>query len=303
MSIQCLIFRWQVVFFLTVCLITTSQIARADVLTIGTISADPVEEIRVFQPFVDYLTRQLADSRFDKVKVAIARNISEIVGMLKRKEVDLYIDSSVTALIVNKYSGSKFMLRRWKKRRGKYRSVIFVNSDSNIKRPEDLMGKVIAFEEQFSTSGYILPALKLIGAGIKLSVLESFRSKPAADKVGYVLANDNETQIVWLERGRVAAAAMAESDYIDFSKNSLKPMMILDTTPYVPYHVVVHRAGLETKIVEHIKAVLKSAHEDEAGRAALKNFENTGKFDEIPKDLLNEVQTLTPHIGALGLSR
>lgn len=291
------------IFSLAVCFNLSFGMAQADILTIGTISADPVDEIRNFKPFADYLVRQLASDGVDKVKVQVARDIPEIAGMLKRQKIDLFIDSSVTALIVNNLSGSKFLLRRWKKGRGKYRSVIFVNSDSGISRLRDLRNKIIAFEEPFSTSGFILPALEVLRSGLELSQLDDVRSRLASGKVNYVLANDNETQMVWLERDRVAAAAMAEDDFNEYSKNALKPLTILFTTPYVPYHVVTYRSGLEAKYVRRIKEVLKSAHETEEGRVVLEKFEQTARFDEIPDELLSEIHKLVPFLNKLNLAQ
>jgi len=271
-------------------------VAQAKTLTIGTISADPVDDIRAFTPFSNYLGRQLAGDGIDKVKVLIAPGIPDIVTMLKSGKVDLFIDSSVTALRVNELSGSKFMLRRWKKGRGKYRSVIFATADNGIAQLSDLTGKVIAFEEPFSTSGFILPALAMLGSGLELSPLAGLGSKPSVGKVGYLLAYDNETQMSWLERDRVAAAAMAEGDYLDFAKSALKPLKIIHTTQFVPYHVVCSRAGLDAKLVQRLKTVLKAAHQTKVGLSVLKGFERTSKFDEIPDELLADLQKLVPFL-------
>ncbi|MEH6633129.1 MAG: phosphate/phosphite/phosphonate ABC transporter substrate-binding protein [Halopseudomonas aestusnigri] len=271
--------------------------AKAETISIGTISSDPVGEIKLFTPFANYLAQELSADGIDEVKIVIASDVRQMVKMLKHHEVDLFIDSSITASIINQLSGSQFMLRRWKKGRGKYRSVIFVTEDSGIKRLDDLKDKVIAFEEPFSTSGYVLPALVILQSGNELYKLQSLRSEPEADKVSYVMAYDNETQMVWLERGRVAAAAMAESDFLEYSNNVLVPLKSLYTTPYVPYHVVVRRPGLEERLVQRIKDVLLVAHEGKQGVEVMMSFEKTTKFDEIPDDLLSEIKKLEQYLG------
>lgn len=276
--------------------LTMAPPSWAKTLTIGTISASPVDEIRTFQPFADYLAGELAGDGIDAVKVAIAANINEMSTMLKYGETDLYIDSSVTALLINKLSGSKFMLRRWKKGRARYRSVIFVLGDSDIFSLAELRGKIIAFEEPFSTSGFMLPALAANSEGLELISVSSIHAMPPADRAGYVMAFDNETQTTWVERGRVQAAAMAEDDFNDFAKTALKPLRALHVSPFVPYHVVTHRPGLEAPLVERIKTVLKSAHETEHGRQVLTDFERTTKFDDIPPELLADVLKLEPFL-------
>ena len=273
---------------------TTPSLAQT--LTIGTISATPVKETHAFQPFADYLAGRLAEDGIKTVKVVVAANIEDMAALLKSGGVDLFIDSSVTALAVNELSGSQYMLSRWKKGREKYRSVIFVRADSPIASLADMNGKVIAFEEPFSTSGFMLPALTMHRLGLKLNEVATVTSVPPVGSVGYVMAYDNETQLAWLERGRVQAAAMAEKDFKDFAKTALTPLRALYSTPYVPYHVMVHRADLGAGLVTRIKVVLTSAHETEPGRTVLQAFERTAKFDVIPAPLLTEVLSLQPYL-------
>lgn len=292
-----------VALIVSICILSISGIARAETITIGTISAYPVEEARTFRPFTDFLAAQLAGDGIEGVEIKVAGDIAEAAEMLKAKQIDFFIDSSVTASVVNNLSGSKFLLRRWKKARAKYRSVIFVNADRGINSLDDLIGKVVAFEEPFSTSGYILPALAMLRSGLKLSPIESNRSQPPTGTIGYVMANDNETQMAWLERDLVAAVAMAEGDFKDFSKSALKPLRLIHTTPYVPYHVITHRADLESQYVQSVKRVLLSADQTSTGKQALQKFERTTKFDEIPDALLSEVLELTPYLSDLNPSQ
>lgn len=282
-----------------VLVLTSPFVSEAKTLSIGTISAAPVDEIRVFQPFADYLAGELADDGIDAVKVIIAADIHQMAALLKSGEVDLFIDSSVTALVINKLSGSEYMLRRWKKGRGQYRSVIFVRADSAIANLADLKGKTIAFEEPFSTSGFMLPALTIGRQGLDLFPLESTYSPPPADKVGYIMAFDNETQAAWVERGRVQAAAMAEADFEELAKTALEPLRALFITPFVPYHVITHRPGLDAGLVARIKTVLKAAHETEPGASILGAFERTAKFDDIPAPLLADVLEFEPFLSLL----
>lgn len=291
-------FRTKLVPFLSglMCLLMVGLPAAAKTLTIGTVSATPVEETRTFQPFADHLARLLAGDGIDAVNVTIAGNIPHMANLLKTGAVDLFIDSSVSALVVNELSGAQYMLRRWKKGRGQYRSVVFVRADSPILAPTELKGMSIAFEEPFSTSGYMLPALSLHQLDLELEELKDLSHTPSADRLGFIMAFDAETQTAWVERKRVHAAAMAEADFKDFASTALIPLRTLHTTPYVPYHVMTHRAGLEPQLVERIKTVLKHAHETEQGRAVLHAFERTTQFDDIPAALLDNVLDYRPYL-------
>lgn len=270
---------------------------------IGTISNDPVDDLETFRLFADYLSGRLGGRDAVPVKVVITGGIVEAAEMLKSKQLDLFIDSSVTAMIVNALSGSRFLLRRWKKGWGQYRSVIFVTADSGISILEDLKGKTVAFEEHFSTSGFILPALEMSRYGLDLVELRNVHGDVPAGQVGYVMANDNETQVAWLERGRVAVAAMAENDFSKFAENALKPFVVIHESPFVPYHVVCHRGDLAPEVVSRVKAALLSAHETESGRTALATFERTAKFDEIPDELIRTLDGIYSFVGKLKLGQ
>jgi phosphonate transport system substrate-binding protein len=222
-----------------------------------------------------------------------------VVNWLKRGKIDLFIDSSITALQVNKLSGSQYMLRRWKKGRGEYRSVIFTRADSTISNLGDLKGQVIAFEEPFSTSGFMLPAIQFGLQGIELESVNSPRDLPSPNVVGTIMAYDNETQVTWVERDMVAAAAISEGDFSDFEKTALEPLRIVQFTEYVPYHVVSQRADLDAELADQIKGTLKRVHETEQGRKMLMEFERTSKFDDIPPKLLSNTLKFEPHLTSL----
>ncbi|MBN1766398.1 MAG: PhnD/SsuA/transferrin family substrate-binding protein [Sedimentisphaerales bacterium] len=129
-----------------------ASLTQGKILTVGSISNTPKEEIADFQPFVNYLAGRLQSSGFTGGEVVIASSLQEMTDLMKNGRVDLYIDSPFPILTVCEESGAKLFLRRWKKGIKEYNSVIFVRRDSGIESVSDLMGKFIAFEEEFSTA-------------------------------------------------------------------------------------------------------------------------------------------------------
>lgn len=263
-------------------------------LVVGSISLDPVGEARVFQPFADFLAKKLRSQGIDGGKVVVADSIDKMAAMIRDREVDLFVDSSVTALMVNELAGSEFLLRRWKEGRDAYRSVVVVRRESGITSLTDLSGETVAFEEPFSTSGFVLPALAISRVGLRLVPLSGTAEMPPNGAVGYVMGYDNETQMTWVERHQVTAAAMAERDYHDLAETALTPLRVLYVSPQVPYHVVVYGKHLNHVIVGRIRAILLNAHDSKQGVEMLDSFQRTTMFDEIPSELLNNVTTLAP---------
>ncbi len=122
--------------------------AGARPITVGSIGDEPAAEIKKFSPFARYLAKQLQPAGIDEGKVVVAKDISQMAPFLREGKVDLYIDSPFPTVAVSRISGSKFLLRRWKKGVGEYHSTIFARKDSGISGLEDLKGKLIAFESR-----------------------------------------------------------------------------------------------------------------------------------------------------------
>ena len=273
--------------------------ASSRVLVLGSISLDPAGEARVFQPFADFLAAKLSSYGIKRGEVAVADSVDRMASMIREKEVDLLIDSSVSALLVNELAGSDFLLRRWKDGQDAYRSVVVVRQDSRLNFLSDLAGETIAFEESFSTAGFMLPVLGMASAGLRLVPLDGLAHAPPPDAVGYVMGFDSETQMTWVERNQVTAAGMAEKDFQQLSKSSLVPLRVLYTSPVVPYHVVVYGKHLDQGLVSRIRAILLNAHDSREGAATLDGFDQTTMFDEIPEDLLRNVMTLRSELTKL----
>ena len=109
--------------------------------------------------------------------------MGEMAKLLKSGDVNIYFDSPCPALTAMHRSGAKPFLRRWKNGIASYYTEIFVRKDSGIEKLEDLKGKVIAFEDPYSTSSYFLPKSILTGAGIKMTQKTNFASSVAPDEV------------------------------------------------------------------------------------------------------------------------
>ena len=270
--------------------------ADARRLTIGSISLDPVGEVRAYQPFADFLSAMLRSSGIDGAGVVVAESIDQMARLVREKQVDLFIDSSVSALMVNQLAGSKFLLRRWKEGRDANRSVVVVRANSRFWKFSDLSGETVAFEQPFSTSGFMLPAMAMAGSGLTLVQLGGTAQTPPRGTVGYVMGHDAETQLTWVEREQVAAAAMSEGAYRDLAPTALTPLRVLYASPIVPDHVVVYGAHLEEALVSRIRTVLLNAHNSQHGADVLDDFERTTMFDEIPQPLLGNVMALAPGV-------
>jgi phosphonate transport system substrate-binding protein len=273
-------------------------VAWTEPLTIGSISLEPAAEARKFLPLGRYLAQELRPDGIDDGRVAIAGSIRQMVAFIREGKVDVYIDSPFPALVVSHLSGSRLLLRRWKKGMSDYSTVIFTRQENEINRLEDLKGKMIAFEEPFSSSGYFLPKRALVQAGLTVVPKGEVADPVGPEEVGYVFSNTDESTMVWVLRGKVAAGAMDHQSFLERAKASLPRVKIVHETVALPRQLVSYRADLSPSLVTRIKGILLEMDQREEGRRALHAFERTTKFDDIPEHMQELLGTFMPAIEA-----
>lgn len=262
----------------------------SEVIRVASISDEPSEEIETFLPLARYLGARLQEIGVRKGKVVIARTIPEMAELLRAGDVDLYIDSPFPALAVKHLAGSEVSLRRWKKGVDEYSSVIVTPQKGGAAALAELNGRMIAFEDPYSSAGYMLPKLNLMDAGFKLTRKSSPRASVAEDEVGYVFARDDETTLLWVERGLVDAGALGKPDFLGQPDANRGHFAILHETETIPRHLVSFRSDLEREHIEHIEGLLLGMDASAEGRSALLEFEKTLRFDRIPADSLETLQ-------------
>lgn len=100
--------------------------------------------------------------------------------------------------------------------------------------------------------------------------------------IGYTFSGDDNNTMLWVMKGRVAAGVTDSRTFAKASAKKPGELRILARSADVPRHAVAHRAGLEPHVVTELERVLIGMEHDEAGREALRAFEETTRFDRFP---------------------
>ena len=258
----------------------------AATLTLGSLSETPDAEISLFLPVVRYLAVGLGKEGFDDARVVVRKTHAEMADLMRHWKVDLFIDSSLSALTVQRLSGGEFVARRWKKGIAEYRSVVFVRHSSPVKRLKDLAGRSMAFEEPYSSSGYLLPAAEFQQQGLKLIPSEAGAS---GRNVGYRFTLGEENTLLWVLNGRADAGAMADYVFKKLSAPVSNELRVIHQSKVIPYHVVVSRPGLSPAARAAIYQRLLNMKDDPEGQRILQAFEGTTRFDDIPPESLENL--------------
>ena len=272
----------------------TAELSRT--ITLGDIDHDePAKKIKRLKPLADYLADHLKEFGIQQGRVVIARDIEEMARFLKDGTVDIYLDSPFPALVAQELSGSKVILRRWKQGQPTYWSTYIALRNNGIASVEDFVGKVIAFEEPHSTSGFVLPAGALIRRGFRLKEVRAPEASLAPDEIGYFFSLDEETTVELVLQGRVAGGAISNLDYDELPAEHKQEIAAFGDTFAVPRQLVSARSGLQRGLVDTVSELLTGLDQTTEGREILANLKKTKKFDRLPPDseaTLSELKAL-----------
>ncbi len=207
---------------------------------------NPQELLRIFTPFVNYLSKELGLP----VKFFPVVDYAATVEVLAAGRLDLVWYGGFTSVqAARRARGARRLVMR--REDAKFTSKFITRKGTGIRSLKDLKGKTFSFGSVSSTSGHLMPRYFLLQTGI---IPEKHFSK-----FGFSGAHD--ATVAWIEAGRVDAGAvnflvwdkLVKNKKVDTSKVSI----FWTTPPYVDYVWMV-RGGLEKGLVERIsKAFLK----------------------------------------------
>jgi len=243
---------------------------------------DPIAKIQEFQPIADYLAKNLSDFGIGRGEVKIAPDIDTMISLVKSGEVDIYYDSLYPAMIIANTTGAQPLIRGWRGGEPVYHSVFFVLKDSGISSLEDLNGKIVAYDDASSTSGYMMPTSYLISHGLNPVEKESTEAVVAKDEVGYVFSGGDENTIEWVLSGRVEIGVIDNLTFMaDISETTRDSLVVIAETEEVPRRIIIVAPDIEPELASALSGILMGMDETEAGRPLLE-IVNTLQFDEFP---------------------
>ena len=266
---------------------------QSQIISIGDIDPDePAKKIARFQPLADYLAANLADFGIREGRVVIAKDIEGMSQHLREGTVDIYFDSAFPALATQELSGSEIILRRWKGGVMEYWSSFIAKKGSGIASMEDFRGKVIAFEEPRSTSGFVLPAGTLIQRGFILTEVSGPGAQVGDDEIGYFFSGDEENTVELVIRSEADGGGISNQDYQELPGEYMDQLVLFDRTITVPRQLVSVRPGLAPELVARIQMLLIDLDQNEEGLALLDGLKHTKKFDLLPVDTEDSLDQL-----------
>lgn len=219
---------------------------------------NPQEMLRIYQPFADYLSKEIGMP----VKFTPVVDYAATVEGLAANRLEMVWYGGFTSVQAAKQAkGARRIIMR--KEDAQFKSHFITRKDAAIKGLKDLKGKTFAFGSVSSTSGHLMPRYFLLKNGIN----------PEKDFAKFSFSGAHDATAAWVEAGQVDAGAL---NYLVWDKllenkkiNTDKVAVFWTTPPYVDYVWTV-RAGVDKATVDKItKAFLKLDYNKPADKKLL----------------------------------
>lgn len=207
---------------------------------------NPQEMLRIYQPFADYLTKEIGMP----VKFTPVVDYAATVEGLAANRLDMVWYGGLTSVQAAKQAkGAHRIIMR--KEDAQFKSYFITRKETGIKSLKDLKGKTFAFGSVSSTSGHLMPRYYLLKNGIN----------PEKDFSKFSFSGAHDATAAWVEAGQVDAGALnylVWDKLVDAKKVDTNKVVIFWTTPTYVDYVWMVRAGVDKATVDKItKAFLK----------------------------------------------
>jgi len=227
---------------------------------------NPQEMLRIYQPFADYLSKEIGIP----VKFTPVVDYAATVQGLAANRLDLVWYGGLTSVQAAKQApGARRIIMR--REDAEFKSYFITRKDTDIKELKDLKGKTFSFGSVSSTSGHLMPRYFLLKAGIN----------PERDFAKFSFSGAHDATAAWVEAGTVDAGALNFLVWEKLVQNKKvdtnKVFIFWKTPPYVDYVWTV-RGGVAKGTVDKIsKAFLKLDYNNPADKKLL-DLHRTKKY-------------------------
>ncbi len=270
----------------------TQTAARQHTLVLGRVSDDPVKTFPRLQEMSAFLAGELSHLGISGADAVVARNNSDMIEMLRAGEVDVVSETVMSAFQFADAAGAELLMREWKKGVASYRSLLFTRNGSGVDDIEDLRGRVVAFEDAGSTSGFLIPLAMLRERGIEAVELESPNVNPPAGTVGYVFVGTEVNIAAWVARGIVDAGALNDTDWedVDRTPGGLRDQLVIfHESTEIPRSVLLVRGDLDRDLRDALQETLAAMESNPEAESVLETYYRVARYDAFTGAVLRDL--------------
>lgn len=211
------------------------------------------------QEVADYITQKTGY----QFKVAVPTSYASVIEALGTNETDIAWLATFAYILAHEKFGAEVALTTVRNGLESYRGQFLARSDSGIETLEDIEGKVIAYTDAASTSGYLYPSAILAKKGIEPKDMMYAGGHPQAILAVYQGTADVGCTF-WSPPGEDGSIKDARRAVIDTYPDVVDKVKIIGYTDWIPNDTVTFRKEFPAEMREEIvQCLLDFAATDE----------------------------------------
>lgn len=247
-----------------------------DTLVMGFVPSQDSDTIAdTVEPLADRLGEELGI----EVKGQVMTNYNALVEAMGANQVQIGFIPAFGYVLANEQYDVEVILKSIRYGSGTYKAQYLVRSDSGIESLEDLEGKIWAYGDKGSTSGYLFPASQLM----KEFDYDSAAELESGFFSGTVQAGAHDNAALEVYNGDADVATTfddvrteLEEEYPDV----MDKLTVLGYTDEIPNDTISVTKNLDDELVQKIKDAFMSFNDDEEMIKIMNDVYNWDAIDE-----------------------
>jgi phosphonate transport system substrate-binding protein len=238
----------------------------------------PEKSLEMYEKFIQYVARKLG-----RKPVSLYRSTySETNDLVRYQMCDLAIVCTYPFIRGEKEFGMQALVVPQINSETTYQSFVIVSASSRAATIMDLRGKRFASADIISTTGWLFPAMLLMGVG----------EDPNHFFGEHLITGSHDRSLEAVVNGYVDAAAVHGIVYqqmVSENPSMLKKVRVLVKSPPFGIPPVVVHPKMDPALKEKVQSVLLQMHEDEEGKRILSRLQ-IDRFVIPAKDLFSPLR-------------
>jgi phosphonate transport system substrate-binding protein len=212
----------------------------------------------------------------------------DIVKAFERGAVDIGILNAFSYVEIGSRAHLAPLARRVRAGRDTYQSYLVVREGAGIAQYSDLRGKVVAFPDARSTTGYLLPRL----------MLRRHRLELPRDFARVLFVGKHDSTALAVANGTADVGALASYIHEELGPAIQAKLVILDRSEPIPFGPVVARADLGEALLGRIRSFFVTLDRTPQGQALLSEARLSGFTAAVDADYA-PIRNLVRRLGAV----
>jgi phosphonate transport system substrate-binding protein len=242
------------------------------------------------------IAKNLHDKTGYYFKVAVPTSYAAVIEAMGTKEADIAWLATYAYILAHDKFGANVRLSTVRNGLDKYRGQFIAKTNSKVKKLEDIEGKVVAFTDAASTSGFIYPSAILQSKGIKPKEYFFAGGHPQAVLAVYSGRADVACTY-WSPPDQDGIPQDARLKLIDTYKDVLDKVSIIGYSDWIPNDTVTMRKDFPAQMEDKIVTALLEYVATPEGKKVMKELYDIDGLNKATDEDYNVVRETLKALG------